>query len=384
MNPMRSLHCLFAVAIALLLVPQSSKSQIPPVVDSKNVYSETTAGKLSPAVAGALNRVYVPNLKSSDIYVIDPATYQVVDKFKVGGDPQHVIPSWDLKTLWVAGSAEHKLGMVIPIDPKTGKPGPTIKVEDAYNMYFTPDGSSAIVVAEALKRLEFRDPQTMKLQYNIQTPQCSGVNHADFSMDGKFAIFTCEFSGGGLAKINLAGKKVDSYLKLSKPGEPNAHSMPQDIRISPDGTVFFVADMEADGVYIIDAQAFKQIGFIPTSRGSHGLYPSRDGKKLYVTNRGTHMGETKPRGMGSISVIDFATRKVEKNWPIPGGGSPDMGNVSADGKTLWVSGRFDGVVYAIDTTTGAVKTIPVGTEPHGLTIWPQPGRYSLGHTGVFR
>jgi YVTN family beta-propeller protein len=385
MNSVHSLHCFIAVAIALLLVPQSSKSQIPPVVDPHNIYSETAAGKLSPAVAGALNRVYVPNLKSSDVYVIDPATYQVVDKFKVGGNPQHVIPSWDMKTLWVAGSAERKLsGMVIPIDPKTGKPGPTVKVEDAYNMYFTPDGASAIVVAEALKRLEFRDPQTMKLQYNIQTPQCSGVNHADFSMDGKFAIFTCEFSGGGLAKINLAAKKVDSYLKLSKPGEPNAHSMPQDIRISPDGTVFFVADMEADGVFIIDSQSFKQIGFIPTSRGSHGLYPSRDGKKLYVTNRGTHMGESRPHGMGSISVIDFATRKVEKNWPIPGGGSPDMGNVSADGKTLWVSGRFDGVVYAIDTTTGAVKSIPVGTEPHGLTIWPQPGRYCLGHTGVFR
>jgi YVTN family beta-propeller protein len=115
------------------------------------------------------------------------------------------------------------------------------------------------------------------------------------------------------------------------------------------------------------------------------LYPSRDGKKLYVTNRGTHMGDIKPKGPGSISIIDFATRKVEKTWPIPGGGSPDMGNVSADGKTLWLSGRFDKVVYAIDTATGTVtKTIPVGTEPHGLAVWPQPGRYSLGHTGVMR
>jgi len=350
-----------------------------------NVYSETTAGKLSPAVAGALPRVYVPHVKSGDVYVIDPATFQVVDKFTVGGNPQHIIPSWDLKTLWVAGSAERKLsGMVIPIDPKTAKPGATIKVEDAYNMYFTPDGKSAIVVAEALKRLEFRDPQTMKLQYNIPTPDCTGVNHADFSADGSFAIFTCEFGGGKLAKIDLVQRKVTGYLKLAQANDPAPHNMPQDIRSSPDGSVFFVADMEADGVHIIDAASFKLIGFIPTGRGAHGLYPSRDGKKLYVTNRGTHMGETKPKGMGSISVIDFATRKVETNWPIPGGGSPDMGNVSADGKYLWVSGRFDKCVYAIDTTTGAVKTIPVGTEPHGLTVWPQPGRYSLGHTGVFR
>ena len=52
-----------------------------------------------------------------------------------------------------------------------------------------------------------------------------------------------------------------------------------------------------------------------------------------------------------------------------------MGNVSADGKVLWLSGRFDNVVYAIDTSTGEVKTIKVGREPHGLTVSPQPGRY---------
>ncbi len=116
-----------------------------------------------------------------------------------------------------------------------------------------------------------------------------------------------------------------------------------------------------------------------------GLYPSRDGTKLYVANRGSHKVYGPRAGKeGSVSVVDFATRKVEKTWPIPGGGSPDMGNVSADGKTLWLSGRFDDVVYAIDTTAGTVTKIPVGKEPHGLTVWPQPGRYSLGHTGNLR
>jgi YVTN family beta-propeller protein len=174
-------------------------------------------------------------------------------------------------------------------------------------------------------------------------------------------------------------RKIVAQMKLT-----SEHSMPQDIRISPDGKLLFIADMQSDGVFVVDTQTFKQTEFIPTGRGAHGLYPSRDGTKLYVTNRGTHMGDIKPKGPGSVSVLDFATRKIEKTWTIPGGGSPDMGNVSADGKILWLSGRFDKVVYAIDTTTGAVKTIPVGTEPHGLTIWPQPGRYSLGHTGVMR
>jgi YVTN family beta-propeller protein len=133
--------------------------------------------------------------------------------------------------------------------------------------------------------------------------------------------------------------------------------------------------MNSNGVWVIDAASFKKIGFIPTGKGAHGLYPSRDAKYLYVSNRGE----------GSISLIDFATRRVTTKWRLPGGGSPDMGGVSADGKVLWLSGRYNGVVYAISTADGhLIKKIPVGDGPHGLAVWPQPGRYSLGHTGVLR
>ena len=351
---------------------------MPPVVDPSNLYSETSAAHLSAVVRDALPRVYVPNVRSDDVYVIDPATLKVVDRFKVGINPQHVVPSWDLSALWVANNAEGRTdGSLTPIDPVTAKPGTPIAVDDPYNMYFTPDGRSAIVVAEAHKRLDFRDPKTMALQSSLDVPECGGINHADFSIDGRYAIFTCEF-GKGLAKIDFVERKVVGYLKLSKGG------MPQDIRISPDGKVFFVADMMADGVFIIDGESFREIGFIATGKGTHGLYPSRDGRKLYVTNRGSNRIHGPPHGKGSVSVVDFATRKVDVTWPIPGGGSPDMGNVSADGKQLWVSGRYDDVVYVFDTTSGAVHKIKVGMEPHGLAVWPQPGRYSLGHTGNMR
>jgi YVTN family beta-propeller protein len=350
-----------------------------PVLDPNNLYSAAAADRFSPAVEGALPRVYVPNLQTNDVYVIDPGTHAVVDRYKVGAVPQHVVPAWDLKTLWVANNGSRRRdGSLTPIDPKTGKPGQAIPVDDPYNLYFTPDGKSAIVVAERRKRLDFRDPQTMALQQSISAPGCSGINHADFSIDGRYAIFTCEFRGGGLVKIDLVNRRVVGYLRLAKRG------MPQDIRISPDGTTFFVADMRADGVYLVDGDSFTQTDFIPTGIGTHGLYPSRDGTKLYVANRGSHRIRGRPHGPGSVSVVDFATHKVEKTWPIPGGGSPDMGNVSADGKQLWLSGRYDNVVYDIDTATGAVRIISVGREPHGLAVWPQPGRYSLGHTGNMR
>jgi DNA-binding beta-propeller fold protein YncE len=157
--------------------------------------------------------------------------------------------------------------------------------------------------------------------------------------------------------------------------ELGAGKAPQDVKLSPDGAVFYVADMASNGVWLVDAQTFRVIRFLHTGAGAHGLYVSRDGRFLYVTNRGE----------GSVSVLSFATQKIVTTWHIPGGGSPDMGNVSADGKVLWLSGRYNGVVYAISTATGRLLArIPVGAGPHGLCVWPQPGRYSLGHTGILR
>jgi YVTN family beta-propeller protein len=374
------LIALFAALAAPPSVAQAIKTipGMPPVVDPNNLYSEAGAGMVSPKVKGALYRVYVPDLQSNDVYVIDPKKMRVVDHFKVGFKPQHVVPSWDMQMLWVTNNGKRGLdGSLTPIDPKTGKPGPKVFVADPYNMYFTPDGRSAIVVAERLKRLDFRNPHTMKLQYSLPTPGCPGIDHGDFSIDGRYAIFTCEFAGN-LVKVDTVNRRVLGYLQLDRRGAP------QDIRVSPDGKIFYVADMHKDGVFLIDGDSFTKVGFIATGVGAHGLYPSRDGRVLYVDNRGAHGNFGRPHGPGSIAAIDFATKKVGKVWPIPGGGSPDMGNVTASGKHLWLSGRFDNVVYRIDTTTGEVREIPVGIEPHGLCVWPQPGRYSLGHTGNMR
>jgi YVTN family beta-propeller protein len=404
-----------AASAAAVRAPSPPEAKIetvpgmPPVSEPRNLYSETAVGRISAAVREDLERIYVPNLRSGDVYVIDPSAMKVVDRFKVGIGPQHIVPSWDLRTLWVTNNAEGRTdGSLTPIDPRTGKPGKVIPVDDPYNMYFTPDGKSAIVVAEARKRLDFRDPRTMALQYSIDVPGCPGVNHADFSIDGRFAIFTCEFSGA-LVKIDLVGRRVLGYLQLQMPATrfkevprgPRAQAgqawepgeteictvkkgMPQDIRSSPDGKRFYIADMHADGVHVVEGDAFRRVGFIPTGLGAHGLYPSRDGKRLYVASRGSHEIHGSRLGNGGVAVIDFATEKVVARWPVPGGGSPDMGNVSADGKWLWLAGRYDDVVYRFDTTSGEVRQIKVGAEPHGLTVWPQPGRYSLGHTGNLR
>jgi len=335
-----------------------------------DIYSQDRA--LSPNVAGQKALIYVPNHADGTVSVIDPSTYRVVDTYRTGGGPQHIVPSWDLQTLYATN--DEGGNSLTPIDPKTGKrSGANIPVADPYNMYFTPDGGSAIVVAEAQQRLDFRDPHTFKRQYSIPV-NCAGVDHIDFSADLKTFVATCEFSGQ-LVKVDLASRQVVGYLKV--PGQP------QDIKLDSAGKVYYVAGEYSGGVDLVNADTFTLMGVLPTGPEAHGLYVSRDSRFMYVSNRGGT--KANPTGTdGSVSVIDLASRKVVADWPIPDG-TPDMGNVSVDGKVLWLSGRRSNEVYAIDTTTGhLIKRIPVGREPHGMAVWPQPGRFSLGHTGIMR
>jgi len=330
------------------------------------VYAYDSANNLTGAARFAKPLIYVPNSQSDTVDVIDPRTYRVIRQFPVGGLPQHVVPSWDLRTLYVTNDTGNS---ITPINPRTGKPGTPIPVDDPYNMYFTPDGRFAIIVAERLHRLDFRNAHGFRLRHSLAVP-CAGVDHMDFTADGRFLVASCEFSGQ-LVVVDVQHQRVVRTVTLPD----GAAGMPQDVKLSPDGRLFYVADMHANGVWEVNATTFRVLRFLPTGIGAHGLYPSRNAKLLYVTNRGA----------GSISVIRFRTRTIIATWHIPGGGSPDMGGVSADGKVLWVSGRYNAEVYAISTRNGhLIARIHVGQGPHGLSVWPQPGRYSLGHTGILR
>jgi YVTN family beta-propeller protein len=338
---------------------------MPPLLDPNDIYAADRPGALSDAVKQDPSRVYVPNLGSNSVTVIDPATLKIIHTVKVGGGPQHVVPSWDLRTLWVNNNTGNAL---TPIDPSTGKFGTPIPVDDPYNLYFTPDGQHAVVMSEARHLIVFRDPHTLAIQKNLSV-NCSGVNHADFSPDGRYFIVTCEFSGD-LIKVDTESESVIGQIHL-----PGKHAMPQDVKISPDGKTWYVADMQTSGVWMLDGDRFADPTFLATGAGAHGLYVSRDSKYLYIANRGE----------GSVSLLDFSTKQLAAKWKIPGGGSPDMGGLSADGKVLWLSGRYNGEVYAFDTGDGhLLAKIKVGNQPHGLLVWPQPGRYSLGHTGILR
>ncbi|MDX6326584.1 MAG: hypothetical protein QOK15_2938, partial [Nocardioidaceae bacterium] len=311
--------------------------------------------------------VYVPDSSpyGSTVTVISQRTRRVVRTIDVGHLSQHVVPSYGLHRLYTNSSSSNEL---VRIDPRTGEKVRRLPVPRPYNLYFTPDGKQAVVMVEENDVIRFSDPVTFRARDDLHVDSCRGPNHADFSANGRFMVITCEFSGV-LLEVGTTDHKVLHVLHLP------AGSMPQDVRVSPDGRLFYVADMGTDEVRMISSATFQQVGTIRTPSDPHGLYPSRDARLLYVSDRGA----------GKVSVISFRTHRIVDTWTIPGGGSPDMGGVSADGKQLWLSGRYDSVVYVFDTRTGhLLSRIPVPGQPHGLCVWPQPGRYSLGHTGNMR
>ncbi len=338
---------------------------MPPVLHN-DVYAADRAGAVSPKIAGDPAYIYVPNsFGSPHTTVIDQRTHKIVRILPTGVLNQHVTPSWNLRKLYVEASASNQL---VTLNPRTGRIVGRIPVQRPYNLYFAPNGRQGIVMSEEYDQILFTDPVTFKTRAVVHDPSCRGPNHADFSGNGRFFVVTCEFSGS-LLKVSTIGHRVLGRLSLG------VGSKPQDVRLSPDGRTFYVADMGRNRLLRINWRTFKVVGSTSMPMMPHGIYPSRDGKFLYVSDRGA----------GEVSVISLATNRIVDTWRVPGGGSPDMGGISADGRVLWLSGRNDGYVYGWNTSSGKlIAKIWVGGSPHGLLVWPQPGRYSLGHTGNMR
>ncbi|MEP7040699.1 MAG: cytochrome D1 domain-containing protein [Chloroflexota bacterium] len=326
-----------------------------------NVWSATSNANLQPSVADLPGRVFVPNEADSTISVIDAASFKVIATLGAGKLPEHLTPDWDMSRLYVSNYASPFLTVV---DPRTETVISPISAPSPYNLYFSPDGSTAIVMAEDVNRIDFYDRRTWKLLGKLPI-KWAGIDHADFSAGGRYFVASTEYAPGHLLKVDV--------VTMSIVGDLEVGGKPIDVKLSPDGSVFFVTNQGRHGVSVVDPMLMKEIAFIPTAKGAHGMAISRDTRSLYVSNRLA----------GTISVIDFATRTVTATWQV--GGSPDMLQVSPDGSQLWTGNRYNNTVVVFDTTTGTlVATIIVGRQPHGLTYFPQPGRFSIGHNGVYR
>lgn len=326
---------------------------------------------IDPAIAAPLAdiepRVWVPIERGERVIAIDPATFEIVERIGVGTYPEHVTPSWDGQLLYVNNMNSDSMSV---IDPRRRELVDTLELPMPYNLYFTPDGTQAIVVHDMTKGAPKEDnglrfytnPGFEELGFvPIRWP---GADHLDFSADGAKLYVSCEYSGR-VVVIDVATRTIANEIAVG--------GYPTDVRLAPDGRHLFVANQLLDMLAVIDTTNDDVVELVDLGRGAHGLAMSRDATTLFVTNRIA----------GSLSAVDVEAWDVRATWKI--GGSPDMITVSADGTQLWISNRWHASVSVIDSRSGdVVRRIDTGAYPHGLAYWPLPGRYSLGHNGNMR
>ncbi|MDW8444401.1 MAG: hypothetical protein RML45_08900 [Acetobacteraceae bacterium] len=94
---------------------------------------------------------------------------------------------------------------------------------------------------------------------------------------------------------------------------------------------------------------------IRTGAGAHNIFPSPDGRALFVTNRVA----------GTISILDARSFAVLGSHRAPG--APDCLDFSPDGRQIWFTQRVGNRVGVLDVETGALLAqIRVGRSPHGI------------------
>ncbi|TDC64465.1 YncE family protein [Actinomadura sp. GC306] len=332
--------------------------EVPLVPAGGHVYAATGPGMMAPHAREVPARLYVAHGRAID--VIDAGTMRTVGRLHTGAAASRVVPSWDLRRLWATDPAR---GTLVRFGPLGGVRGRPVQAGSPAALHFSPDGRHALVLAHRPSRVEVRDPRTMRRKGSVRLPCTPG--YADFTPDGSALVATCG-SAGALTRVDLTTGRVSATVRLP------AGARPGDLRLSPDGTLFYVADPVRGGVWLVDAGRLAVRGFVRTAPGARGLAVGRDARRLFVV------------GGGTLTAVRFGTRRVASRWPLPGGGTPIPGGMSRDGSALWLADPR-GLVYAVSTRTGrVVRKVRVAGRPAGLAVHPQPGRFSLGGTGLYR
>lgn len=120
--------------------------------------------------------------------------------------------------------------------------------------------------------------------------------------------------------------------------------------------VVLVSSEKDHALTVIDLASTSVVGSIPTCKRPRHL--QRLGARQVVVACGDS---------NLADVIDLDRKASVRRFPL--GESPEIFDVSADGKTLYVSNEEDAKVSAIEVSTGKLMaSIRVGEEPEGLLL----------------
>ena len=291
----------------------------------------------SPAAARGL--AIVINSGDASLSVLDESSGAEIRRVPVLREPHHFALSPDGKELLVGDAGGNEM---LFLDPQTGELRRRIPVADPYHLQFSPNGKWLVVTGLARNQVDVYDAATMRFVKRF--PARSMPSHIAFSPDSSMAFATLQ----GADKLAAYDLKRLEIAWTSTVGN------------TPAGVIWhngklLVANMGTDSIVVVDPLDGRVERHIRTGRGAHQIFPSPDGKLLWVNNRVD----------GTTVALDAKTLDILRTYKVPGG--PDCIDFAPDGK-LWITQRFIQKVGILDPATGDLRSVPVGRSPHGIFL----------------
>ena len=289
--------------------------------------------------AHAAGAVLVMNSGEASLSIIDMTTRQELRRIPVLREPHHNMLTPDRKELLVGDTVGNE---VLAFDPNTFELKRRIPIADPYQIGFSPDAKYFVVNGLARAQVDLYDPISFKLIKRF--PLKSMPSHMAFAPDSSAVFITLQ----GTAKLAAIDLKALTVRWIAETGPAPAGVLWNHGKL-------LVANMGSDDVWVLDPATGKTERKIRTGKGAHQLFPTPDGKQIYVNNR-----------IDSTSVVlDATTLNQVRSYKLPGG--PDDIEFAPDGK-VWFTLRFVHKTAVLDPSTGTFETIAVGRSPHGIFL----------------
>jgi YVTN family beta-propeller protein len=289
-------------------------------------------------------KVYVANMESHTISVIDGASLKPVATIEARGQNPH--------DLFLAPGG-HRLfatnmgsGTVTVVDTSTDQVLGTIETgKITHSIAITPDGKELWVNAGGEDHIPIVSTADLKVIGRVPLGEPIAPGHIWFSPNGRTAWVTSPKFGQVLV-VDVAGRRVSEKIPVGKG--------PTFIQVTGDGQEVWGTNTGESSIYVIDADTRRatklEIGKTP----QHLTFI---GDKVYVT-----LG-----GQDQVAVLDRAARSVVSRIQV--GLKPHGIWPSADGKRLYVAREDGDTLAVVDVAAGRViRTVPVGKRPIAVVV----------------
>jgi len=322
------------------------------------------------------DRVYAAEQFSNTVSVTDPADNTLLGVIRLGDpSPGNLSPLYrgqllvhglgfspDRRTLAVVSIGSNSVAF---IDTTTNAIKHITYVgRSPHEAFFTPAGDEVWVTVRGENYISVLDPNTYAEKTRILVPGGPGMQI--FSPDGKYG-YVCSSFNPETVVVTVADHQVIARVPQPSPFCPN-------IAASPDGKQVWLTLKDVGKVMVFDARPpFTVLRTIDTGPITNHVNFARNGKGLfaYVTVGGLNVVKVFRVSDGALLATIPVGKLPHGLWP------------SGDGKRIYVGIENGDSLTAIDTLTNKViADVPIGQAPQAVVYVPNAVPRGSGTDGL--